>query len=220
MKILPRVHLLTCEARRETCAQTLQRWTATDWPVAPRVHADPVPERDAPAWGSAARLERLTGAFLTMLRAALAEQGAPGDWLLFLEDDLDFHPRLGSLVGSWEPLADPEPGLASLFNPSLPRDTAHPVGPRGFVALTSSFLGAQALLLRRHFAKRAEEQWPTLKGATSQRLAALNGPASPIWVHRPSLVQHVAADSSWGARVQRALDFDAQWVLKPLIPEG
>lgn len=208
---LPMVHLLTCPERAASVAATLANWKRTDWAETPRIYYDRAPECAGEEWGMAARAHRLTKAFAFMLRQVLAKGGDRMEWLLFLEDDLEFHPRLGSLVAEWLPLNDPRCGLASLFNPSLPVDAKWGAPSRAFAALPANFLGAQALLLRRHAAQRVLERWDSAPGLTSQRLARLLGGDGPIWVHRPSLVQHVATDSSWGARVQRALDFDPGW---------
>ena len=146
-----------------------------------------------------------------MLRAALLEPGQHQGWFLFLEDDLDFHPHLGALVRSWDALQYPDCLVASLFNPSMRAEPRFPARPRAFAAKPNSFLGAQALSVRRTAAVQALAQWDQLTGMTSQRLASLCGAANPIWVHQPSLVQHIAKDSSWGAREQTAPDFDRGW---------
>ncbi len=209
---LPAVHLLTCRERAASLARTLASWARTDWGTAPRVHLDAAPRTKGVRWGTAARGGRLTAAFAKMGRTVLNERGQKDEWLLFLEDDLEFHPRLGSLVRSWEALDDGPCVLASLFNPSLRAAAIWGTLPRSFAAAPKTFLGAQALLLRRWALGQALAQWDTEEGLTSQRLARLLGPGGPVWVHRPALVQHVAVDSSWGARVQRALDFDPAWV--------
>ena len=209
--VLPRVHLLTCARRASVCAETLARWGRTDWPGAPRVHLDPVAEADAPEWGTAARGTRLTEAFAGMVRAALAEPGRAGEWLLFLEDDLDFHPQLARHVGAWLALRDECCWLASLFNSGVRARTDLPAQTHAFAAQSVSYLGSQALLLRREAAAEAVRRWDSVTGLQCQRLAFLFGRERPLWVHRPSLVQHVAVDSSWGARVKRAADFDLGW---------
>ena len=145
------------------------------------------------------------------MRSALAEPGFETEWFLFLEDDLDFHPRIGTHVAAWEALKDPRCSLASLFNPSLQAIEYPDTPANAFAANPKTFLGAQALLLRRGAIQRAVAEWDNLTGLQSQRLARLFGNEGPIWVHKPSLVQHVATDSSWGARIQRALDFDPAW---------
>lgn len=209
---LPPVHLLTYARNAATCAQTLAHWARTDWPGTPRIHFDNAPENPAAPWGSPARGSRLVAAFAAMVRVVLAEAGAAEEWLLFLEDDLDFHPRLGSLVSAWGALHDPSCRMASLFNASVRPAPKYPPRPRAFAVEPASFQGAQAILLRRVGAKEALAEWDSTPGMTCQRMAKILGRERPIWVHQPSLVQHVAVDSGWGARVKRALDFDPGWV--------
>lgn len=197
------------------CAGTLARWARTDWPVAPRVHLDPVAENEAPPWGTSARGTRLTEAFAGMLRAALAEPGEDQDWLLLLEDDLEFHPHLARHVTRWAALQDERCWFASLFNSGVRSRSLADVPVHSFAAESLSYLGSQALLLRRGAAQEALARWDSLTGLQCQRLATLFGPERPLWVHRPSLVQHVAVDSSWGARVKHAVDFDPAWEPAP-----
>lgn len=264
------VHMLTCPQRAASCAATLARWDATDWGRLcgrPRIHLDDAPETSEAVWGDAQRGERIVAAFAKMLvdavrreeeftaEAQSAQRGHSLDsslrplrlggdpWILFLEDDLDFHPRIGAAVASWEGLKGY--GMRTLFNPGLSvlklrhdapgadedarvsrrlvngairvlRRMGRLDGPRQFCAEPTTFLGAQALLLRRSFAQAALDRWPRLNGMQSQRLATLLAdlyPSLPILVHRPSLVQHLPVEggSGWGARVQQALDFDPSW---------
>ena len=175
------------------------------------MHFDQAPERAGEEWGTAGRAAWVVRAFAEMLRAAVEAEGAEDGWLLFLEDDLEFHPRLGALVRSWPALADERCVLASLFNPLLQGNGSWGQIPRAFAAEPATFLGAQALLLRRSAVRRALEKWESVAGMQAQRLAKILGAEGPIWVHRPSLVQHVAGESSWGARVQTALDFNPRW---------
>jgi hypothetical protein len=188
--------------------ETLARWNETDWGAGPHIFMDAEPEIRGQEWGTAGRHARLSTIFRGALRKALAAGGAEDDWLLFLQDDLEFHPRIGSLVESWPALEDIRCGVASLFNPSLQAFHLWGEMERAFAAQPGTFLGAQALLLRRWAAELAAAEWDTVPGMQSQRLARLLGMLGPIWVHRPSLVQHVAKDSSWGARINRALDYD------------
>jgi hypothetical protein len=169
---------------------------------------DTEPEEPGQEWGKAERSARLTTVFARALSQALDDVGEDDEWMLFLEDDLDFHPRIGMLVDAWRALDDPRCVLASLFNPSLQAISDWGTMDRAFAAKPETFLGTQALLIRRGAAEKALAGWKTVAGMQSQRLAQLLGKDGPIWVHRPSLVQHVAEDSSWGARVQRTLDFD------------
>jgi hypothetical protein len=236
------VHLLTCPPRAESCAATLARWDATDWGKAygrPLIHQDDEPS-ELP-WGDAAKHADVVRAFGRMLKEITAKTNAitaeaqraqrnsfsprplrlcgespplgGEDWVLLLEDDLDFHPHLFHHVSRWPALLDDQCELATLFNPSLRPDPDYPLHPDRFAADRASFTGAQALLLRRRLIERALLRWdaPDLAGMQSRRLARIA--AGPIWVHRPSLVQHVptVVGSAWGARVQTALDFDPGW---------
>lgn len=201
-------------------AATLRNWQRTDWGAAPQVHHDPAPERADEPWGTPARSRRVTEAFAAMLRTVIEEPGADDEWLLLLEDDLEFHPRIARLTLQWAGLRDPLCVLASLFNPSLRARTDAPVLPDAFAANPKSFSCAQALFLRRGAARRALEKWNDATGMQAQRLAAILGVEGPIWVHRPSLVQHVAENSSWAARRNRAPDFAPAWAPSHTDGEG
>ncbi len=205
---LPSVHMLTCPRRVGVVEKTLAHWAGTDWRTTPAVHCDWQSEVRESAWGTAARGTQVARAYAGMMARALQEEGEDRDWLLLLEDDLDFHPQIGTLVASWEALRDERCVLASLFNPSLQDDARWGTMPRAFATHPDTFLSAQAILIRRAAAHRALLIWDDAPGMQAQRLAWLFGGEGPIWVHRPSLVQHVGEDSSWGARVQRAHDFD------------
>src|SRR5688572_1172209 len=95
------VWMLSCPEREAVRAGTLGRWAGTDWGagVAPRVFIDPGAP-DGFAWGDARRFARMSAAYAGMLAAA-AEADARADWLLLLEDDLDFHPRLRAALAAW-----------------------------------------------------------------------------------------------------------------------
>jgi hypothetical protein len=199
--------MLTCRRRHETCEKTLASWRKTDWPSDPIVHLDDAPEDPAQPWGSAARSRRVTDAFAKMLGTILAEQKPDDEWLLLLEDDLEFNPTIAKQLRQWVPLQYERCILGTLFNPSLPRTTRRPLFPKSFPTDSKSFLGAQALLIRRRHARYVLEKWPFHTGMQAQRVAKMLAPYGSIYVHTPSLVQHVGKDSSWGANPMRALDF-------------
>ena len=197
---------LSCAERAAVRAETLARWARTDWGGPPRVHLDAGEE--APAdWGRPARARRVVAAFAAMLARAVTA-GAAADWLLLLEDDLGFAPHLRAALAAWPPLRDPRCVLATLYNPGLPPATAAPAGATWFTTPRATFLGAQALLVRPAEAARALAAWDAVAGMQSARLARLlTADGGTICVHRPSLVQHLAADSAWGACLHTAADF-------------
>src|SRR5436190_12785511 len=175
----PTVYMLTCPRRKASAVATLERWHETDWGTGPHCILDGDPEVAGEEWGTPGRGARLAAVFAGMLAQALDDGGADDDWMLFLEDDLAFHPRIGMLVETWPALEDPRCGLASLFNPMLRATERWGEMPRAFAALPESFLGAQALLLRRWAAERAVQSWNTVSGLQSQRLAQPLGPDRP-----------------------------------------
>ena len=88
------------------------------------------------------------------------------------------------------------------------QEQAQERGATWFATPPKSFTGAQALLIRPAEAARALAGWDTAGGMQSARLARLlTAEGGLICVHRPSLVQHLAADSAWGARLHTAADF-------------
>lgn len=197
--------MLSCAERAGPRAETLARWARTDWGGPPRVHLDA--GEATGDWGRPARARRIVAAFAALLARAAAEDAA-ADWLLLLEDDLDFAPHLRAALAAWPPLRDPRCVLAALYNPCLPPAKEAPSGPTWFITPRESFTGAQALLVRPADAARALAAWDTAAGMQSARLARLlTAEGGRICVHRPSLVQHLAADSAWGARLHTAPDF-------------
>ncbi len=203
------LHLLSAPGREAILAGTLASWAATDWgETRPRLHFDTATAGPAH--------ERIPAAWLAMLRAALAADDAPH--LLLLEDDLDFAHHLRHALLHWPPLTTGTIAtFASLYDPGLPASPPHTAADAHrtyFPAHPRYFFGAQALLLTRPFAAWAVARFAQHGGPQSRRLIALAGefaPGAPIPVHRPSLIQHTARTSAWGARLHRAPHFDPAW---------
>lgn len=186
---LPDPHLMTCPQRVASLLGTLASWDATGWPGRPRIHVDWSPNEVENTWGHPDHAQRLTDAFAAMLREILVTPGDDEGWLLLLEDDIEFHPRLPFLLSTWPPLRDPCCDLATLFNASLQPLPEAPSVPRAFATPPETFQGAQALLIRRRGIRKALEAWDTTPGMQTQRLSLiLGGPNNRIWVHSPSLV--------------------------------
>ena len=177
----------------------------------PFVHVDSHQVSRGDGWESPQRAVRMLRAFVKMIADALVMKGEGDDWLLLLEDDLVFHPQIAALVFSWKALEDSRCGIASLFNGSIPAIEDWGKMPRAFAAEPERFLGTQAILLRRQAAAEVVSHWDKVEGMQSQRMTRILCEDGPLWIHRPSLVQHVASDSSWGGRVTQALDFDPEW---------
>jgi hypothetical protein len=81
------------------------------------------------------------------------------------------------------------------------------VGVCGHVVVSSGRF-RRALLALRH-AMAALNVWKHGEGLPDQRMARLLAPVGSIYVHSPSLVQHVGAESSRGANPIKASDFQS-----------
>ena len=125
-------------------------------------------------------------------RGGLERAAADGaDYILFLEDDLEFNAHLRHNLEHWQPLraAGPDEHLmASLYDPGSP--------PSGGISSTRSRSptpnglrqpGVPAVARHRRDRPLRMEQVPGMQDIKISRLAAAAG---PIHYHRPSLVQH------------------------------
>jgi hypothetical protein len=193
--------MISCVERDELRAQTLQNLAATDW-GGQRVHV----QFDA---GTAVRKqerqeETSRAALQTMLQAKL-------DYILFLEDDLQFNRHLLWNLRHWAPLQRGEVTLAGLYAPNIGwfqrNEEKH-----WFIADPNTIYGSQAFLVSREAAAYMVEHWREVEGMQDikmSRLAAQLG--KPIYYHSPSLVQHVGQESVWGGGFHQSADYDGDW---------
>jgi len=207
--VVPPVYFLTAPGREEILAGTLARWAQCGWSGEPVIHVDPTPRTYASNGRAVPPMVRMLAAYRTLLARALEETTAPH--FLLLEDDIAFASGFAEKIAAWEPLARGwVTGFASFFNPGV-RLASHGAASSGadyFLAHRRSVLGSQALLLDRDFAAIARDEWDTLDGFASMRLAALAARLHrPIYYHRPSLVEHASQVSAWGGHLRRAVDF-------------
>lgn len=197
---LPAPFILTAVGREAVLEETLRSWDATDWEGRPVIHLDPATEGEAAT--------RIPPAWIDMVRTAVESSKAP--YLLFLMDDLAFHPQLAERLRAWEPLSRSLiPATGSLYNPGVRQAQGTlPPWPSTFAAMPDSVYGAQAIILERGFAAELTGVWDSLSGTISGRLATFATLAGhPLLYHRPSLVEHTAEFSSWNMPLHRAVDF-------------
>lgn len=203
----PRIQpvMISCSERDRVRAETMRCWDETDW-SGPKM----VLQLDDGKGGS--HLERIRKTARRALESGLRGQS---DYVLFLEDDLDFNRALHQNLSAWPPLRHGQITLASLYNPSLPQAQPDPAW-NGFIATSSRMFGSQAYLISREATRYILHHWddeavadlmPDLK---MPRLAHRLG--QPIYYHQPSLVQHTGQRSVWGGHFHRASDFDRWWV--------
>ena len=54
-------------------------------------------------------------------------------------------------------------------------------------------------------------RWESVRGAQDIKISRLGGDVSAMFYHRPSLVQHVGARSTWGGNYHWARDYSGSW---------
>jgi hypothetical protein len=195
-------YMMSCEARRESRAQTLELLAATDWNEDVRVVLDEsTAERPQERHQQTAR--------------RLLEQGVAddADVILFLEDDLEFNRHLRHNLHHWTPLRNLQRRghfFGSLYNPSIHELEVNDAGGF-FVADPHAVYGSQAFLVAIATARHMVEHWEELAEATDIKMSRMVIPLCPIYYHRPSLVQHRPVSSTWGGPYHSACDYQGNW---------
>lgn len=193
--------MISCVERSELCKQTVENLRRTDWGDLPlHVQVDEARGKDYE--------KRQTRCAFLALSTALKRQT---DYVLFLEDDLDFNRHLRHNICNWLPLREGSVDLGGLYNPRL-REIGCDPRTHSRVIPKSCIYGSQAFLISRPALTHIVQNWGRVEGLQDikiSRLAARLG--KPILYHAPSLVQHVGAQSVWGGKFHQAMDFDQNW---------
>lgn len=193
--------MISCAERDELRRQTLANLAQTDWGDAPlHVQIDE---------GAGADYEqRQTRCAYLALKRSLERKA---DYILFLEDDLDFNRHIHHNLRHWIPAKTGSVALASLYNPGI-RERACDTRQNARIMEASSIFGSQAFLLSRDAVARVVQNWNRVEGKQDIRISRLAGRCgSPILYHAPSLVQHIGTASVWGGFFHQAMDFDKDW---------
>ncbi|MCI0743093.1 MAG: hypothetical protein L0Y72_29030 [Gemmataceae bacterium] len=192
--------MLSCPERAAIREQTLANLKETDWQDDVTVILDQQSSADS--------RERMTLNARRLLESALAASG--WDYLLFLEDDLDFNRHLRHNLLHWRPIGERAVQLASLYNPSI-RSRFEMFSFHYSLADPEAVYGSQAFLIERgcvdYIADHFDEV-PALHDIKFSRLASRLG---PVFYHCPSLVQHVGVPSTWNGRAHWANDFEREF---------
>jgi len=206
MKIVP--YMLSCPERDQVREQTLASFRDSDCLEEPRI----VIERT----GLERRQDRQTHAALQLLQAAVAEVTRSEEYILFLEDDLQFNRYLQHNLERWYPLhylRQDDHFFGSLYNPNigeLKRDSSRSY----IIANPDSVYGSQAFILSPVTARHIIANWQDVIGMQDIKMSRLASRVCPLYYHTPSLVQHIGATSVWGGCYHLAMDFDLDWRAK------
>lgn len=195
-------YMMSCSARETVRAETLARLAATDWASEPVVVVD-VSDAERPQ-------QRQEETAFRLLELAAA---AGHDFVLFLEDDLDFNAHLRHNLEHWRPLLDAGPDghlMASLYDPGVAAaewDMEHAFS----IAHPELVYGSQAFVLSRSTVAAVIADWLRVPGMQDIKISRIAAAIGPIHYHRPSLVQHIGFPSTWGGNHHFARDYSADW---------
>jgi predicted O-methyltransferase YrrM len=195
-------HMLSCPAREAVRNQTLANLAATDWGHPVFVEIDQT---------SHARLqERQTETALRLLQRAATQES---DFVLFIEDDLDFNRFLRHNLQNWFPMRQAAPGghfFGSLYNPHV-KPLESEADLAFFIADPSHVYGSQAFILSMATLRHIVNGWESQIGMQDIKMSRLAAAVTQICYHQPSLVEHVGVVSAWGGRYHQAVDFQRDW---------
>jgi len=193
--------MISCPERTKMRHRTLAALARTDWGDAPlHIQIDEGQDENAQS--------RQTRCAYQALKKSL---DLTADYILFLEDDLEFNRHILHNLHHWAPIKAGQVTMAGLYNPSL-RESACDLKQNARIIAPGSVFGSQALLLSRCAVEYVVRNWPRVQGMQDIRISRLAGRLkNPILYHVPSLVQHVGTCSVWGGRFHRAMDFDSDW---------
>lgn len=199
-------YMLSCPEREALRQQTLANLQASDWPDLPRIELDQTT--------FARRQERLEQTALQLLRRAVAEAS---EFILLLEDDLQFNRHLRHNLEHWYPLRHlcrGEHFWGSLYNPNV-RELERHEDQAFFVADPKYVYGSQAFVLSVATARYIVDHWGEAVGMQDIKMSRLAARLCSVYYHVPSLVQHIGVMSTWGGHYHWARDFDADWKAVP-----
>jgi hypothetical protein len=193
--------MISCAQREKLRQRTLTNLAETDWG-----DAVVLVQRDE-ATGDDHR-KRQTQCAYEALQDSLRRVF---DYVLFLEDDLEFNRHLRHNLESWDPLKTGRAMLASVYNPSV-QEFACEARLNARLVDPARVFGSQALVLSKVAVRYVVVHWNEVRGMQDIKISRLAGRlGQPIFYHAPSLVQHVGKRSTWGGGFHRASDFDPNW---------
>jgi ADP-heptose:LPS heptosyltransferase len=193
--------MISCRERDQLRRRTLKNLAMTDWGDLPlHIHFD------RPADGTFH--QRQAQSSYLALKKSLEFRA---DYILFLEDDLDFNRHLRHNICHWDPIRRGAATLASLYNPRLP-EKGWDVKRNARIVDPKHAYGSQAFLLSKETVEYVVRRWDEVPGLQDKRIILLaERLGKPVFYHAPSLVQHIGASSTWGGGFHQAFDFDPAW---------
>jgi hypothetical protein len=142
------------------------------------------------------------------------------DYVLLLEDDLEFNRYLSYNLQKWHAIQTRRVTLASLYNPSV-RESACALRQNARIVAARRAAGNQAFLISRPMVKHLVLNWSKVDAPLEEKIPRLAGRlARSFLYHAPSLVQCTGKAAPWNEGALRAVDFDPNWRAKACRQEG
>jgi hypothetical protein len=193
--------MISCRERDELRRRTLENLAKTDWGDLPiHIHFD-TPD------GGTFEQRQVQSSFLALQKTLDYRT----DYILFLEDDLDFNRHIRHNLCHWDPIRRGVVTLAGLYNPRF-WGRAFDLRSQARIIDPNSAFGSQALLLSKETVAYVVRRWDDVLGLQDTKISRLVGRlGKPVFYHAPSLVQHIGSSSTWGGGFHQAFDFDPAW---------
>lgn len=195
-------YIMTCDSRRNILQRTLIGFAKSGW------EGLPIIIKDEESSGSFQDHQIKTS--LRLLKKAIEDKA---EFVLFLEDDLEFNRLLKHNILSWAPLRgclSEAFFFGSLYNPGIRLDRMY-LSECYAIANPDYVYGSQAFVLSKALIKFLVRCWDRGRGMQDIRISRLASEKCPLYYHVPSLVQHLGDNSTWGGKFHQAIDFDRTW---------
>lgn len=192
--------MISCRERDKLRRRTLANLARTDWGELPLCVQMDEGEGEN-------HKERQTRCALLGLKSVLGR----ADYILFMEDDLEFNRHIRHNLYRWRPFRERTATLGSLYNPGL-RELACDRRNRTRIMQPGVVFGSQAFLIRNDALEYILANWAHVEGMQDIKISRLAGRlGAHVLYHAPSLVQHVGKISTSEGYCHQAADFDLDW---------
>ncbi len=201
-------YMASCVDREAVREQTLLRLHQTDWGERPWVEIDQSISDN--------KQQRQVQTVFSLLKRAVQEAS---EFILILEDDLEFNHHLRHNLQCWLPLRQVRQDahfFGSLYNPNV-RELVRNEGCAFFVADPAAVYGSQAIILSLATARHILDNWNSIAGMQDIKASRLAAQVTPLYYHTPSLIQHSKVASTWGGVWHQACDYNEEWRAQPAI---
>jgi ADP-heptose:LPS heptosyltransferase len=190
--------LISSDDRRKLRERTLRNLARTDWADTPLYS-----HLTGPGIGDTAMADCLR-------RALQSCATRRADYVLLLEDDLDFNDHLRHNLLHWTPIRTGVAVVASLYNPRV-RETACDLEQNARLVAPDAAHGTQAVVLSRSAVASLLRRWNKEAFSVTDILRLAPRRRFPVFYHAPSLVQHIDLRDDFDPNFQTAMDFSRRW---------